>query len=144
MKLAFFVLAMALLFPVMAPAQDDPTARAVIEFIKPQDVFKLIQEKDTSFVLVDTQPEEAFQDEHIVGAVNYPWTDRPSFPIPLPRDKMLIFYCACNHDEDSISMVTKLASFGYLNTKVLEGGWFAWQKLRYPTAGDAVPKAGRQ
>ena len=148
LKAAFFVLLATLVFVPSLHAQDqfgDPTAsQVVVENISPADTLKLIQKKDTSYVLVDTQPPEAFEEEHVVGAVNFPWVDRITPPISLPRNKMLIVYCACNHDEDSIDMVKKLAEFGYLNTKVLEGGWFKWQDLKYPTAGTkASPVIGR-
>ena len=110
-------------------------------FIKPAEVLKMMQDHDTSFVLVDTQPEEAFADGHIPGAINYPWVQRVTPPISLPRDKMLVFYCPCNHDEDSIDMYKKLAEFGYLNTKILEGGWYKWVALKYPVEGTDAANA---
>ncbi len=130
-----------------ALAQDDlglPDDASMVpppQFIKPAEVLKMMQDKDTSFVLVDTQPEEAFADGHIPGAINYPWVPRVTPPISLPRDKMLVFYCPCNHDEDSIDMYKKLAEFGYLNTKILEGGWYKWVALKYPVAGTDAANA---
>jgi rhodanese-related sulfurtransferase len=134
-----------------ALAQDDlglPDDASMVpppQFIKPADVLKMMQDKDTSFVLVDTQPEEAFADGHIPGAINFPWVPRVTPPISLPRDKMLVLYCPCNHDEDSIDMYKKLAEFGYLNTKILEGGWYKWIALKYPVVGtdaaDAIKMA---
>jgi rhodanese-related sulfurtransferase len=111
------------------------------QFIAPADVLKMMQDKDTSFVLVDTQPEEAFADGHIPGAINYPWVQQVKPPISLPRNKMLVFYCPCNHDEDSIDMYKKLAEFGYLNTKILEGGWYKWVALKYPVDGTDAASA---
>jgi len=128
-SIASLALAVFLCLPRLAAAQDDagqtafddPTATAPPPtFIKPADVLKMMQDKDTSFVLVDTQPEEAYADGHIPGAINYPWVPQVKPPISLPRNKTLIFYCPCNHDEDSIDMYKKLAEFGYLNTKILE------------------------
>jgi rhodanese-related sulfurtransferase len=110
-------------------------------FIAPAEVLKMMQDKDTSFVLVDTQPEEAFADGHIPGAINYPWVQQVKPPISLPRNKMLVFYCPCNHDEDSIDMYKKLAEFGYLNTKILEGGWYKWVALKYPVDGTDAANA---
>ncbi|MFZ0980431.1 MAG: rhodanese-like domain-containing protein [Candidatus Acidiferrales bacterium] len=124
---------------------DDASMTPPPTFIKPADVLKMMQDKDTSFVLVDTQPEEAFADGHIPGAINYPWVQQVRPPISLPRDKMLVLYCPCNHDEDSIDMYKKLAEFGYLNTKILEGGWYKWVALKYPVDGtdaaDAIKMA---
>ena len=144
---------MSLALPKPAAAQDDsgqgfedPTAIAPPpQFITPEQVKKMMDAKDTSFVLVDTQPEEAFADGHIPGAINFPWVAQVKPPVSLPRNKMLILYCPCNHDEDSIDMYKKLAEFGYLDTKILEGGWYKWVALKYPVEGadaaDAIKMA---
>ncbi len=58
-----------------------------------------------------------------------------------PRVKELVFYCPCNHDEDSIDMVKKLREFGYLDSKILEGGWYKWVALKYPVAGTDAANA---
>lgn len=123
-------------------AFDDPTAQAPPPtFISPADVKKMIDNHDTSFVLVDTQPEEAFAEGHVPGAINYPWVPQVKPPIPLPRNKTLILYCPCQHDEDSIDMYKKLSQFGYLNTKILEGGWYKWVALKYPVDGTDAANA---
>jgi rhodanese-related sulfurtransferase len=125
-----------------AGAFDDPTAQAPPpQFISPADVKKLMDNHDTSFVLVDTQPEEAFAEGHVPGAINFPWVPQVKPPISLPRNKMLILYCPCQHDEDSIDMYKKLAQFGYLNTKILEGGWYKWVALKYPVEGTDAANA---
>lgn len=125
------------------PGFDDPTAMAAppAQFITPADVKKLMDNKDTSFQLVDTQPEEAYAEGHIPGAINYPWVQQVKPPIALPRNKMLVLYCPCNHDEDSLDMYKKLAEFGYLNTKVLEGGWYKWVALKLPVDGSDAANA---
>jgi rhodanese-related sulfurtransferase len=125
------------------PGFDDPTAMAAppAQFITPADVKKLMDNKDTSFQLVDTQPEEAYAEGHIPGAINYPWVQQVKPPIALPRNKMLVLYCPCNHDEDSLDMYKKLAEFGYLNTKVLEGGWYKWVALKLPVDGTDAASA---
>jgi rhodanese-related sulfurtransferase len=122
---------------------DDPTAMAAppAQFISPADIKKMMDAKDTSFQLVDTQPEEAFAEGHIPGAINYPWVQQVKPPIPLPRNKMLVLYCPCNHDEDSLDMYKKLAEFGYLNTKILEGGWYKWVALKLPVDGTDAANA---
>jgi rhodanese-related sulfurtransferase len=124
-------------------AFEDPTVMAAppAQFITPADVKKMMDNHDTSFQLVDTQPEEAFAEGHIPGAINYPWVPQVKPPVPLPRNKMLILYCPCNHDEDSLDMYKKLAEFGYLNTKILEGGWYKWVALHYPVEGTDAANA---
>jgi rhodanese-related sulfurtransferase len=126
-------------------AQDDfgdPTAQAPPpQFITPADIKKMMDNKDDSFVLVDTQPAEAFAEGHVPGAINYPWVAQVKPPVPLPRNKMLVLYCPCQHDEDSIDMYKKLVEFGYLNTKILEGGWYRWVALKYPVEGTDAANA---
>jgi rhodanese-related sulfurtransferase len=141
LAVAGLILAAFLMAPV-APAQDengpiDPTALAAppIQFIPAADVKKMIDDKATTFQLVDTQPAEAYEEGHVPGAVNYPWVSQIKPPVPLPRNKTLILYCPCTHDEDSIDMAKKLAEFGYYNVKILEGGWYKWVALKYPIDG---------
>jgi rhodanese-related sulfurtransferase len=124
-------------------AQDDngpvdPTVEMAppVQTISQADALKLLQSKATNFVFVDTAPPEAFAESHIPGAINFPWVAQIKPPIDLPRDKMLILYCPCTHDEDSTDMDKKLAEFGYYNTKVLDGGWYKWVALKYPVFGN--------
>jgi len=148
---AVLVLGAFLCLPRQAAAQqedsgqvfDDPTQMSAppAQFITPADMKKLMDDKATTFALVDTQPEEAFVEGHIPGAINYPWVAQVKPPIPLPRNKMLVLYCPCNHDEDSLDMYKKLAEFGYLNTKILEGGWYKWVALKYPVDGTDAANA---
>ncbi|MBZ5696381.1 MAG: rhodanese-like domain-containing protein [Acidobacteriia bacterium] len=150
---AVLVLGALLCLPRQAAAQeeygqpaggfDDPTQMAAppAQFITPAEMKKLMDDKATTFALVDTQPEEAFLEGHIPGAINYPWVSQVKPPISLPRNKMLVLYCPCNHDEDSLDMYKKLAEFGYLNTKILEGGWYKWVALKYPVEGTDAANA---
>jgi rhodanese-related sulfurtransferase len=140
--IASLVLGMTFFAPT-APAQDDqgpvdPTVAMAppVQTISPADALKLLQDKDPNTVFVDTAPPEAFEESHIPGAINFPWVAQVRPPISLPRDKTLIFYCPCTHDEDSTDMDKKLAEFGYYNTKVLEGGWYKWVALKYPVYGN--------
>jgi len=110
----------------------------VPDFMPPEELERLIEAKSDDIVIVDTAAPLIFEDERIPGAVNYPWVHELALPVPLPRDKTLVVYCACNDHEDSIDMAKKLSQVGYLYVKVLEGGWFKWQDLGYPTEGLAV------
>lgn len=143
MKTMLAVLAFVGLLIMSAPAvraQDDaamdPDLIAATanppQTISPADVLKLMQTGDqTKFALVDTQPADGYTDTHITGALSYPWAMRiTQFPIALPRDRMLIFYGSCHNDTSSI--VSQLAEFGYNNVKVMDGGLEKWLSLKYP------------
>lgn len=110
----------------------------VPDFMPPEELKRLIDEKSDDIVIVDTAAPLIWEDERIPGAVNYPWVHELALPVPLPRNKTLVVYCACNDHEDSIDMAKKLSQVGYLDVKVLEGGWFEWQDRGYPTEGLAV------
>jgi 3-mercaptopyruvate sulfurtransferase SseA len=144
MKTLFAVTVLLALAFVTAPslrAQDDAfgdpalaaAAAAPVQGISPGDVLKLMHDPHAKFALVDTQPVDGYADTHIPGAINYPWVMQiKKFPIDLPRDRTLIFYGTCHND--TTSMVSKLAEFGYLNVKVMDGGLEKWLDLKYPAA----------
>ena len=122
--LAHCVIAFMMVFSV-ASAQE-------VQSIKPEELKKLIESK-SDIVVVDTQPKSAYDMGHILGAVNFPWASQIKTPSNLPRNKLLVLYCACSHEEDSIDVAGQLMKkFGYKQVKVLEGGWLRWQELNYP------------
>jgi rhodanese-related sulfurtransferase len=105
-----------------------------IQRIKPEELKKLIDSK-ADIVVVDNQPKAAYDIEHIPGAINFPWATQIKGPVNLPRDKVLILYCACDHEEDSTHVAKQLVNnFGYKNIKLLDGGWLRWMGLGYPVA----------
>lgn len=111
--------------PLIASAQE-------VQRIKPEELKKLIESK-ADIMVVDNQPKGAYDMEHIPGAINFPWAIQIKVPVNLPRNKVLILYCACAHEEDSTDVADKLMKeFGYNNIKVLEGGWLRWVELGFP------------
>jgi rhodanese-related sulfurtransferase len=119
------VLAVALIPFFSAMAEEIPR-------IKPEELKKLIDTK-ADIVVVDNQPKLAYDMEHIPGAVNLPWAQEIRGPVNLPRDKVLVLYCACEHEEDSTHVANQLVKkYGYKNVKLLEGGWLKWVKLAFP------------
>ena len=107
---------------------------ADIPKISPDEVKKMIESKKTDFLIVDVQPKGVYDVGHIEGAVNFPWAENIKSPGKLPKDKLLILYCDCAHEEDSTSTATQLKQkWGYTRVNVLKGGWSGWVKLGYPT-----------
>jgi rhodanese-related sulfurtransferase len=105
----------------------------VPDFIAPEEVKKSIDQRSPGMVIVDTAALPVWEDEHIPGAVNFPYSKNINAPVPLPRDKMLVVYCACKDHEDSTDVARQLSLLGYRNVKVLKGGWFKWVALKYKT-----------
>lgn len=108
---------------------------AEFQHISAEELKKLIESK-ADMLVVDTQPKGAYEIGHIKGAINLPWAKEIKGPVKLPKNKLLILYCDCTHEEDSTDLATQLTEkFGYKSSKIkiLTGGWSAWLKLGYPT-----------
>lgn len=104
-----------------------------IPAIKPEELKKLIESKSPDIMVVDNQPKSAYDLGHVPGAVNFPWQEEIEGQVNLPRNKTLIIYCACTHEEDATDTAQQLMNkYGYRNVKLLEGGWIEWMKLGYP------------
>jgi rhodanese-related sulfurtransferase len=119
------------LVSLIAFAQDESPSQS-FPGIKCEELKKMIESKAADFLVVSNDPQESFEEGHIPGAVSLPWADTLKIPVVLPRNKTLILYCSCSHEEDSSDMAAKLARFGYRNVKVLEGGFLKWSELKYP------------
>ena len=111
---------------ICASAQDIPK-------VKPEELKKLIESGDQTILIVDVQPKGAYDLGHVKGAINFPWAMNLKSHGNLPRNKTLILYCDCSHEEDSTDVATQLMEkWGYANIKLLEGGWSQWLKAGYP------------
>jgi cysteine-S-conjugate beta-lyase len=110
-----------------------PRQAAGFPRVTPEELKKLIDSGATQdIVIVDTQPREYFDEAHIAGAVNLPYTDRIG-PMLLPRTKTLVLYCPCEHEEESSEMAGRLQKLGYTKLKLLQGGLPGWRAVNYPT-----------
>ena len=119
-------------FSVVALAQLEESSTPSFPTVKCEELKKMIDAKTGGFLVVSNDPQESYDEGHIPGAVSFPWAMQLKLPVNLPRDKTLILYCSCAHEEDSQDMAAKLAKIGYRNIKVLEGGFLRWSELKYP------------
>ncbi len=127
----FLMLVSGLVVPILAVTVFSAMA-GDIPRIAPEELKNMIESK-ADIVVVDNQPKGVYSKGHIVGAVNLPWAMEIEGPAGLPRDKLLILYCGCAHEEDSASVADQLMeNFGYQQIKLLKGGWSEWLKLGYP------------
>jgi 3-mercaptopyruvate sulfurtransferase SseA len=127
LAMGLVVLATIVTMPVLSASAAD------VPLIKLEELKNLIESNDPNILVVDTQPKGVYDAGHIKGAVSFPWNMEIRSPGNLPRNKTLIFYCDCAHEEDSLDVAEQLMrKFRYTNVKVLEGGWSKWQQLGYP------------
>ncbi len=125
-KVGMGLVLVILTMSVCAFAQDIPQ-------VKPEELKKLIESGDQSIVIVDVQPKGAYDMGHVKGAINFPWAPTLKSNGDLPKDKTLILYCDCAHEEDSTDVATQLKeNYGYMNIKLLDGGWSKWREAGYP------------
>lgn len=87
----------------------------------------------TAYVLVDLRASEAYDQEHIMGAINIPYESLDNYIGLLSCEHLIIFY-----DEDdsrSLSAVEKMLEGGYREYYVvnLHGGLPAWRAIRGAT-----------
>jgi rhodanese-related sulfurtransferase len=113
--------------------QEPEDEEAFPQFIQADELRQLIKEGSKDILILDNAPAPVWEEARIPGAVSYPWVRQITDSVKFPRNKTLILYCPCTHDEDSIDMAKKLRDLGYFKIKVLEGGWFKWEKLGYET-----------
>lgn len=107
--------------------------------ISAEEVKRMIEQK-AKMVVVDTRDGLTYDDGHLQGAVNIYYDptvdprDREMTLIALPKDKLIVIYCECNNEEDSIPMALELWQLGYDRDKVkaLRGGSIRWRELKYP------------
>jgi rhodanese-related sulfurtransferase len=115
----------------------------VPDYMSPQDLKKQIDEHSKDIVIVDTAAPPIWEEEHIPGAVNLPYSKNITAPVPLPRDKTLVVYCACKDDDDSKEVARQLSLLGYRKVKVLKDGWFKWLELKYKTVSAEDEKGSK-
>src|SRR5579871_1093888 len=80
-----------LLLPASAPAQEKKGAFIdgeyvedyvyVPDFMAPEDLKKAIETHATDIVIVDTAAPAVFEDEHIPGAINFPYDSDIKAPV---------------------------------------------------------------
>ena len=115
----------------------------VPDFMSPEELKKHMDQHATDIVIVDTAAPPIWEEEHIPGAVNLTYTKNLTAPVPLPREKTLVLYCACKDHEDSSDMARQLSLLGYRKVKVLRGGWFKWVDLKYKTVSKEDEQVGK-
>jgi len=115
-----------------APAAAEASAPADVPFIEQAAAKQLVDQNGAT--LLDVRDAEAYLVAHVPGALQIPLS-RVEGEVPfLPKEKTIVAYCTCPHDEAAIEAVQILQHAGVQNAKVLRGGLQEWTRLGYPTA----------
>lgn len=97
------------------------------------------------FILVDVRAKEAYDREHIEGAISIPWGDLPKRHGELRKDWEIVTYCTCPTEHSSGGAASELHDkFGFTKLHALKGGMYAWQDAGLPTtkASDRLAMLG--
>ena len=90
--------------------------------VKPEELKKLIESGDKTIVIVDVQPKGVYDLGHVKEAINFPWALDLKSNGNLPKDKTLILYCDCAHEEDSTDVATQLKEMASMErSSAIEG-----------------------
>lgn len=89
-------------------------------------------------VALDVRGSVEFEMSHIRGAVSMPLGLVAARGGELPKDKLIVPYCACSAEQSSARAVQVLKKQGFENTAALVGGWDAWVQASLPVEGTNV------
>lgn len=125
----FFLLTLFLATSSPTPNPEDSVARVSVAEVK-----EMLAKNDA--VLVDVRGSVPFELQRIRGAVNIPLGLIADRAAELPKDKLIVTYCSCSHDEASLQAVLRLEREGVTRAAALEGGLDAWNAAGLPTESD--------
>lgn len=92
-------------------------------------------------VALDVRGSVEYEMGHIKGARLMPLGLIASRAPELPKDKLIVAYCACSAEQISARAVQELKRQGYENAAALVGGWDAWVRAGLPVEGTNVTPA---
>jgi rhodanese-related sulfurtransferase len=115
-------------------AQEGPAAAAPSDGVRRVTVAELNEALGKGeAVAVDVRGSVDYDLGHIKGARSVPLGLIAEQADELPRDKLLVTYCACTHEQLSVRAVEELKKHGIENAAALLGGWDEWQRAGLPT-----------
>jgi rhodanese-related sulfurtransferase len=114
--------------------------------VSPATLRKMIDDKDTSYILVDLRSQPEYNVEHIIGAVNIPATTLDEAQIlaafkKLPQDKQILLQCYSAYCMLGRQVGQVLANHG-IEVKDLAVGWSEWKYYWGLWNPGEDPKAG--
>ena len=86
--------------------------------------------EDPSIVLVcPYEKEEEFRRYDLAGAISL--NEFRELAISLPKDEIVIFYCASSRDEAATKQAQKYFHEGFVDARIFQGGVDAWKAAGY-------------
>ncbi|HEX8335260.1 MAG TPA: rhodanese-like domain-containing protein [Pyrinomonadaceae bacterium] len=117
--------------------RPEPTPRADgVRLVTVEELGRLLERGGA--VALDVRGSVEFEMGHIKGAVAMPLGLVAARASELPKDKLIVPYCACSAEQISARAVQELKKQGYENAAALVGGWDEWVKAGLPVEGTNV------
>ena len=122
-------------------AQNSPSAP---QFISAEQL-KAKLARDEAVTIIDVRDTESYLNSNKIKGSIYIKLRRLAYRLSmpplkdLPRDRQVVTYCACPHDEASIRAAQIILDAGFKRVQVLQGGWQMWLKVNGQT--DPRPRA---
>jgi rhodanese-related sulfurtransferase len=114
-----------------AQTQETPTPEDGVRRISISELQTALEKGEA--VVVDVRGSVEYKLGHIKGARSVPLGLIAEQGKDLPRDKMIVTYCACTHEQLSVIGVQELHKHGIDKAAALVGGWNAWLEAKLPT-----------
>ena len=96
--------------------------------------------------IIDVRDSQSYLNNNKIKGSIYVKLRRLSYRLSMPplknapRDREIVTYCACPHDEASIRAAQIILAAGFKRVYVLQGGWQMWLKVNGQT--ESRPRAG--
>jgi rhodanese-related sulfurtransferase len=117
---------------VNAAAEPAPLVPANVPFIEQAEAKRLLDANAAT--VLDVRDIDAYSAAHIPGSLQIPLPRVEGEVAYLPKEKPILTYCTCPHDEAAIEAVQILQHGGIRDARVLRGGLQGWTNAGYPTA----------
>ena len=101
--------------------------------IKLDQAYRLFKQNIT---FIDARANEDYKAGHIKGALNLPYYNFDPYKKVLgkiPKDNIIVTYCAGSECDLSILLGKQLFEMGYKRVYIFFDGWNEWEKAKYPT-----------
>jgi rhodanese-related sulfurtransferase len=105
-----------------------------VETITKEELLPLVGNRDV--IVLNALPRDWYERAHIPGSICIPVEELSAKLAELPRDKLIITYCASYECTSSLEAAELLARHGY-NVKVYRGGTKEWIEAGLPWHGTA-------
>jgi len=95
--------------------------------------------RNEAVTIIDVRNTESYINNNRIKSSIYVKERRLSYRLSMPplkdipRDREVVTYCACPHDEASIRAAQKIMDAGFKRVYVLQGGWLMWLKVNGQT-----------